>query len=87
MAAQYFLIYNAPKKTEITMSFDPILALIAIIFGILVIVFEDLLSWIVGIFFILVGLWLLWDYYTKRSQPARGSQKGQQSMPPSEERR
>ncbi len=60
---------------------DPILALIAIIFGILVIVFEELLSWIVGIFFILVGLWLLWDYYSKRNQPAP------RQGPPSEERR
>ncbi len=63
------------------MSMDPILALIAIIFGILVIVFEELLSWIVGIFFILVGLWLLWDYYSKRNQPAP------RQGPPSEERR
>jgi predicted membrane protein len=62
------------------MSFDPILALIAIIFGILVIVFEELLSWIVGIFFILVGLWLLWDYFNKKNQPA--PRQG-----PSEERR
>ena len=60
---------------------DPILALIAIIFGILVIVFEELLSWIVGIFFILVGLWLLWDYYSKRNQTAP------RQGPPSEERR
>jgi uncharacterized membrane protein YfcA len=63
------------------MSMDPILALIAIIFGILVIVFEELLSWIVGIFFILVGLWLLWDYYNKRSQPAP------RPGPPSQEKR
>ena len=63
------------------MSFDPILALIAIIFGILVIVFEELLSWIVGIFFILVGLWLLWDYFNKKNQPAPGQ------GPPSQERR
>ena len=50
------------------MSMDPILALIAIIFGILVIVFEELLSWIVGIFFILVGLWLLYDHYSRKGR-------------------
>lgn len=65
------------------MSFDPILALIAIIFGILVIVFEELLSWIVGIFFILVGLWLLYDHYFKKSEPAP-RQQGQQHQPPGE---
>jgi predicted membrane protein len=69
------------------MSFDPILALIAIIFGILVIVFEELLSWIVGIFFILVGLWLLYDYFTKKNQPANRPQQGQEYRPPAEERK
>jgi predicted membrane protein len=47
------------------MSFDPILAIISIIFGILVIAIPDILGWIVGIFFILLGIWLLLDYMNK----------------------
>ncbi len=47
------------------MSYDPILAVIAIIFGILIIVFKELLQWIVGIFFILLGIWLLIEYMGK----------------------
>ncbi len=47
------------------MSFDPILALISIIFGILVIAIPAILGWIVGIFFVLVGIWLLLDYFNK----------------------
>ena len=43
------------KKLGVTVS-KPVLALIAIIFGILVIVFPDLLQWIVGLYFIIQGL-------------------------------
>lgn len=62
------------------MSMDPILALIAIIFGILVIAFEELLSWIVGIFFILVGIWLLIDYFNKSGSRSKQGQPGQQTQ-------
>jgi len=68
------------------MSLDPILALIAIIFGILVIAFEELLSWIVGIFFILIGIWLLIDYFNKSGTRSREGQQGPQSPPPPERR-
>ena len=62
------------------MEVNPILAIIAIIFGILVIVFKDLLAWIVGIAFILIGLYLLYDYFEKsRQKPAE--QKEQKSPP------
>ncbi len=54
------------------MDMDPILAVIAIIFGILVIAIPAILGWIVGIFFILVGIWLLIDYMNK------GQKKGAQ---------
>ena len=47
------------------MSFDPILALISILFGIIVIAVPDIIGWIVGIFFILLGIWLLLDYMNK----------------------
>lgn len=50
------------------MEFHPILAVVAVIFGILVIAFSNLLSWIVGIFFILLGLWFLVGWYTKRER-------------------
>lgn len=43
-----------------------ILAIISIIFGLLVIAFEGLLRWIVGIFFILLGIWLLFEYFNER---------------------
>jgi len=49
------------KKIGVTVS-KPILALIAIIFGILVIAFLDLLQWIVGLYFIIQGILLFTDY-------------------------
>jgi len=56
-------------KIGITIS-KPILAIICIIFGILVIVFKDLLQWIVGLFLIIQGILLLTDYLELRGQPA-----------------
>ena len=53
------------KKMGITIS-KPILAIICIIFGILVIVYEDLLQWIVGLFLIIQGILLLTDYFEMR---------------------
>lgn len=55
------------------MNTNLILAIISVIFGILVIVFEGLLRWIVGIFFILLGIWLLIDYF--------GENKGTKAAP------
>ena len=49
------------KKFGVTIS-KPILALIAVIFGVLVIVFPDLLQWIVGLYFIIQGVLLFTDY-------------------------
>jgi len=49
------------KSIGITIS-KPILAIICIIFGVLVIVFPDLLQWIVGLFLIIQGILLLTDY-------------------------
>jgi uncharacterized membrane protein HdeD (DUF308 family) len=46
----------------------PVLALIAIIFGILVIVFTDLLPWIVGLYFIIQGILFFIDYFELRSR-------------------
>ena len=50
------------KKIGITIS-KPLLAIIAIIFGILVIILPELLVWIIGIYFIIQGILLLTDYY------------------------
>lgn len=55
------------KKIGITVS-KPILAIICIIFGILVIVFPDLLQWIVGLFLIIQGILMLTDYLELRKQ-------------------
>ena len=53
------------KKIGITIS-KPVLAIICIVFGILVIVFKDLLQWIVGLFLIIQGVLLLTDYLELR---------------------
>ena len=53
------------KKIGVTVS-KPVLALIAIIFGILVIALPDLLQWIVGLYFIIQGLLLFLDYFELR---------------------
>jgi len=53
------------KKFGITIS-KPALAIICIIFGILVIVFKDLLQWIVGLFLIIQGVLVLTDYLELR---------------------
>ncbi len=39
------------------------LALVAVIFGLLVIAFPDLLQWIVGLYFIIQGILLFLDYF------------------------
>jgi uncharacterized membrane protein HdeD (DUF308 family) len=55
------------KRIGITVS-KPILAIICIVFGVLVIVFPDLLEWIVGLFLIIQGILLLTDYLELRSK-------------------
>ena len=53
------------QKIGVTVS-KPILAMIAILFGILVITFPELLVWIVGLYFIIQGILLLLDYMELR---------------------
>ena len=55
------------KTIGVTMS-KPVLALIAIIFGILVIVLPELLQLIVGLYFIIQGLLFFADYFELRSK-------------------
>jgi hypothetical protein len=53
------------KKMGITVS-KPVLAAIAIIFGLLVIAFHDFLQLIVGLYFVIQGILLFIDYYELR---------------------
>ena len=55
------------KKIGVTIS-KPVLAILAIIFGLLVIIFPNLLVWIVGLYFIIQGILLLTDYYESRQK-------------------
>jgi len=55
------------KKIGVTVS-KPVLAIVTIIFGVLVIVFPNLLAWIVGIFLIVQGILLLTEYYELQSR-------------------
>jgi len=59
------MVEKGLRKIGITVS-KPILAVICIIFGILVIVFEELLQWIVGLFLIIQGILLLTEYLELR---------------------
>jgi uncharacterized membrane protein HdeD (DUF308 family) len=53
------------EKTGAAVS-KPIMALIAIVFGILVIVFKELFPWIVGPYFIIQGILFFVDYFELR---------------------
>lgn len=57
------------KKIGVTVS-KPILAIICIIFGLIVIVFPDLIAWIIGLFLIIQGILMLTDYLELRRSPA-----------------
>ena len=61
------MVEKGLKKIGITVS-KPVLAIICIIFGVLVIVFPDLLQWIVGLFLIIQGILLLTDYLELRGK-------------------
>ncbi len=58
------------KKFGITVS-RPILAIICVIFGILLIVFPDLVGLIVGVFLLIQGILLLTDYYEMNHQQSK----------------
>mgnify|MGYP006910752356 CR=1 FL=1 len=57
------------KKIGVTVS-KPILAIICIIFGLIVIVFPELIAWIIGLFLIIQGILMLTDYLELRRSPA-----------------
>ncbi len=50
------------KRIGITIS-KPMLAIVCIVFGIIVILFPDLLVWIVGLFLLVQGILLLTDLF------------------------
>jgi uncharacterized membrane protein HdeD (DUF308 family) len=59
------------KKIGITIS-KPVLAIICIIFGLIVLVWHDVLYLVVGIFFIIQGILLLTEYMElQRQQPSQ----------------
>jgi uncharacterized membrane protein HdeD (DUF308 family) len=63
------IVEKGLKKFGITIS-RPILAILCIIFGIVVIVFPDLVGVIIGIFLIIEGILLLTEYLElQRQQP------------------
>jgi len=55
------------RKMGVTVS-KPVLAVLAIIFGLLAILFPDLLVWIVGLYFIIQRILLLTDYFESRQK-------------------
>jgi hypothetical protein len=64
-----------PEKQGEDMRFDPLLAVVSFIFGILIIAFEDLLNLLVCSFFIFLGVWLLVGFMTqgdKNTPPEQG---------------
>jgi uncharacterized membrane protein HdeD (DUF308 family) len=58
------------REMGITVS-KPALAAICIIFGLLVIIFPDLLRWIVGLFLLIQGALVLTDYLELKKHQAR----------------
>lgn len=60
------------KKIGITIS-KPALAVLCIIFGIIVIVFPDIIGLVVGIFLIIQGILLLTEYMEIKSQQPKQS--------------
>jgi hypothetical protein len=55
------------RKVGITIS-KPMLAMVCIVFGMLVILFPNLLVWIVGLFLVIQGALLLTDYFEQQSR-------------------
>jgi hypothetical protein len=64
------------KRMGVTIS-RPVLAVFCIIFGIIVIIFPDLVGILVGIFFLIQGILLLTDYMELKRQ-----QQPKTYMPP-----
>ena len=50
------------------MDTNPLLALISIVFGILVIAFPTILNWVIGLFLIILGLWMVYERYISKKE-------------------
>lgn len=57
------------RKIGVTVS-KPVLGILTLVFGVLIIVWEPLFRYIVGIFLIIQGILLLTEYYELTSRPA-----------------
>jgi len=57
------------KKIGVTIS-KPVLGILTLIFGILILAWEPILRWAVGIFLIIQGILLLTEYYELQSRGA-----------------
>jgi uncharacterized membrane protein HdeD (DUF308 family) len=55
------------KRLGVTVS-KPILALMAIVFGVLVIAFPEFLALLVGLYFLIQGILMLVDYFELRNK-------------------
>jgi uncharacterized membrane protein HdeD (DUF308 family) len=58
------------KKMGVTIS-KPVLGILTLIFGILILAWEPILRWAVGIFLIIQGILLLTEYYELQSRQAK----------------
>jgi len=73
------------KKVGISVS-RPVLAVICIIFGILLLIFPQLVGYIIGVFLLIQGILLLTDYYeSNRQQSYRSTRTNRPSPPPPSE--
>lgn len=61
------------KRVGITIS-KPVLAMVCIVFGVMVVLFPNLLVWIVGLFLVIQGALLLADYFEQESRITKMSQ-------------
>jgi len=72
------VVQEGLRKVGITVS-KPVLAVICIIFGILLLIFPQLVGYIIGIFLLIQGILLLTDYYESNRQQ---SYQPRQTRPP-----
>ncbi len=64
---EYVIVMAAPLPRSQRMKLSPPWAVISIVFGTLVIVYNELLNLLVGLFFIILGIWFFVEYFQKGS--------------------
>ena len=70
MCAMTDVVEKGLKKMGVTIS-KPVLGILTLIFGILILAWEPILRWAVGIFLIIQGILLLTEYYELQSGQAK----------------